>query len=41
MEHPDYDMSITFAVLDDGILNEGIEILKGCKNLIIICPREM
>ena len=31
MEHPDYDMSITFAVLDDGILNEGIEILKGCK----------
>lgn len=32
-EHPDYEMNIIFAVLDDRILNEGVEILKGCNDL--------
>jgi len=26
-----YEMSIVFGVRDDGILNDGVEILKGCK----------
>lgn len=30
-ENPDYEMNIIFSVLDDGILNAGAEILKGCK----------
>ena len=29
-EHPDYEMNIIFAVLDDRIMNDGVEILKGC-----------
>lgn len=29
-EHPNYEINIIFAVLDDAILNEGIEILKRC-----------
>lgn len=29
-EHPDYEMNIIFAVIDDRIMNAGVEILKGC-----------
>lgn len=29
-EHPDYEMNIIFSVLDDRIMNDGVEILKGC-----------
>ena len=29
-EHPNYEINIIFAVLDDRIMNAGVEILKGC-----------